>query len=365
MGIFVRRHAQSAALLNNVVVLNINSSSEVSSTITKWQTYDGVKELHITYPKIKNSIPLLVNFLKLKRYKKHYLDGFEIIKKEVGTIDIVHANIMNPVGLIAKQWLKKHQTPYVITEHWTGYLPVDGRYGNSRLLKLTLPKIAKKAAYMLPVSEDLKNALKKQQLGKRFKVVRNVVDIDKFTLNENKKSRFLVVADLDDNQKNISGLLLAFQMVVEKFPHLKLTIAGGGDDRERIKNAITNLKLSDKVELAGRISAEELNKLLSTSHASILFSNFENLPCVIVEAFAAGVPFIGTKVGGIAEIVNSDRGILVEPKNTVALAKAIEACMEINWDSNKIRSFAVENFSLQAISKQLDAIYTEVLKELE
>lgn len=362
LGIFVRRHAQSAALLNNVIVLNVISSSTVKQPVKKWSNIDGVKELHIEYPKVKSKIPLLIHFLKLKRYKKYHNDGLEAITKEVGKVDIVHANIMNPVGLIAKMWLKKYKTPYVITEHWTGYLPADNRYKNSRLLNLTLPKIANKAAFVLPVSDDLKNALQQHRLGKNFRVIRNVVDIKKFSPLTNVKNRFLVVADLDNNQKNIVGLLSAFKTILNKHQSINLTIAGGGNDYELIKEAINNLQLSNNVELIGRIPAEELNKLLSTSYASILFSNFENLPCVIVEAFAAGIPFVGTNVGGIAEIMNSSRGFLVEPGDTEAFAIALSKCISTTWDVDKIRKYAVEHFSLEAIGKQLDAVYTEVLK---
>ncbi len=268
---------------------------------------------------------------------------------------------MNPVGLIASLWKSKYNLPYVITEHWTGYLSSDGRFQKSIILKRLIPKIANRASKILPVSADLKTALLKHNLGVNFQIVRNVVDTGKFKITDNLKDRFLVVADLEDSQKNISGLIEGFLLFSKSNPSLKLSIAGGGENEQEIRDFVSSLNLDSKIEFHGRVPAEELNILLSKSYASVLFSNYENLPCVIVESFAAGVPFISTDVGGIREIINNERGILIEPNNKIELSKALEKVIQKTWNHELIREYAVNNFSFEKIGKEFDNIYTEVI----
>ena len=110
-----------------------------------------------------------------------------------------------------------------------------------------------------------------------------------------------------------------------------------------------------------KIPAEELNVLLAKSFASILFSNYENLPCVIVEAFASGVPFISTNVGGISEIINKERGILIKPQDKDGLVKAMNNVLEKDWNSTELRNYALDNFSYEKIGQEFDLVYKEVL----
>lgn len=322
---------------------------------------DKINELIIQYPKVKTKLPLWNSFIKLKRYKRYYNIGLKTLIKKGFKPDLVHCNIMNPVGLVAKLWKRKHNIPYIITEHWTGYLPSDGRFSKDKILKLTLPKIAKWASLIMPVSSDLEKALSNLKLGSNFQIIRNVVNTDKFTPLDSTKDRFLVVADLENSQKNISGLITAFNDFIKSNHNIKLSLAGGGEDEFEIKNLIKSLNLKDKIKLHGRVSAEELNVLLSKSHASILFSNYENLPCVIVESFAAGVPFISTNVGGVKEIINEERGFLIAPNDKTALVRALNQTLLTNWQKEALRNYAVNNFSYQKIGQELNSVYQKVI----
>ncbi len=321
----------------------------------------GLKELIIRYPKVKSKLPGWIDLMKMNRYKRFHKLGLGMLARKGFMPDLVHCNIMNPSGLIAKLFKKKNCIPFVITEHWTGYLPSDGRYSNSKILKLSLPKIAKRAEIILPVSNDLSQALQQHNLGNKFKVIKNVVNTEKFFIQDSVKDRFLVVADLEDSQKNIKGIIEAFQAFHTINPNIKLSIAGGGVDEMSLKQLVLDIGLENTIQFHGRINAEELNNLLSKSYASVLFSNYENLPCVIVESFAAGVPFIATKVGGIPEIINEERGILIDSKNKEQLVGAFQKAISTNWDQSKIREYAIANFSYAKIAEEFNQVYKEIL----
>lgn len=361
MGIFVHRHAKAASLYNNIAVLHAQSDHSILEPKIQFKTNNGFIELVIKYPKVNSKTPIWVNISKIKRFKQFHDLGLKILAEKGFTPDIVHCNVMNPVGLIAKHWKKKHKIPYVITEHWTGYLESDGRYKKSLILKLTLPTIAKGAEIILPVSTDLKYALQKNRIGLHFEVIRNVVDTDLFFIQKEKKNSFLVVADLENEQKNISGIIEAFQAVKKIVPDVQLQIAGGGKDEKDLKTLVHSLKLDSQIHFHGRVSAQKLNNLLAQSYASLLFSNYENLPCVIVEAFAAGVPFISTNVGGIKEIFSNERGYLIEVKNQIELIESMVNVVNESWNSEVLRDYALNNFSYKCIGKEFHKVYQGIL----
>jgi glycosyltransferase involved in cell wall biosynthesis len=78
---------------------------------------------------------------------------------------------------------------------------------------------------------------------------------------------------------------------------------------------------------------------------------------------ASGVPVISTDVGGVKEIINENVGLLVSPKDTEALKKAIEHMLENckKYLPEKIAEYAKGNFSYAVVGRQLDVIYKEVL----
>jgi glycosyltransferase involved in cell wall biosynthesis len=220
--------------------------------------------------------------------------------------------------------------------------------------------MANKAEWLLPVSTDLEKALIQNGLGQKHKVIRNVVDTDKFVFTPTTPNQFMVIADLENDQKNISGIIQAFYEFSKTNTLIQLTIAGGGKDEAQIKSEIKTLNLKEKVNLIGRVPADVLSDNLNRSYGLILFSNYENLPCVIVESFSCGTPVISTKVGGVGEIINNSNGVLINAKNQVELIEAMNFTIQKNWDKDLIRQFAIDNFSLDKIGKEFNEIYKSI-----
>ncbi|MBK21898.1 MAG: hypothetical protein CMP63_06270 [Flavobacteriales bacterium] len=341
--------------------MHVESDGSIEESKITFLNNNKFTEVLIKYPKIKNKLPVISKILKVKRYKYYYNYGLDVLKSKGFTPDLVHCNVMNPVGLIAKNWKQKYNTPYIITEHWTGFLSSDGRYSKSTLLKFSLPSIANAAEKILPVSLDLQEALMQNNLGKKFQIVHNVVNTDKFYPQNKTKNKFLVVADLENTQKNILGIVNAFKVFSATNSGITLNLVGGGGDEALIIEYINQHNLSEKIHLHGRISAEEINNLLAESYASILFSNYENLPCVIVEAFAAGTPFISTNVGGVKEIINEERGILIPSGDEIALVDAMRKVLHTDWNQDDLRNYAINTFSYEKIGQEFDTIYKEII----
>lgn len=360
LGIFVRRHAISASRYNNVKVLSLKKDNNISEIKIEEYKINGIHEVIVSYPEVRTSLPLIKTYLKFKKLLNTYDQGLEHLIVKGFFPDIVHCNVMDPVGVIGLNWKNKRNIPYVITEHWTGYTNLDGRYENNKKLKFFIPNIANKAEWILPVSKDLEKSLIEKGLGKKHKVIRNVVDTEKFTHTPTTQNQFIVIADLENDQKNILGIIETFRRFIKTNTNVTLTIAGGGCDEAEIRSEIKRLNLLDKINLIGRVDANILSDQLNKSYGLILFSNYENLPCVIVESFACGVPVISTDVGGISEIINETNGVLIQSKNKEELLKAMNFTMKNKWNKNKIRQFAIDNFSVDKIGKEFDEVYRSI-----
>jgi glycosyltransferase involved in cell wall biosynthesis len=102
------------------------------------------------------------------------------------------------------------------------------------------------------------------------------------------------------------------------------TIAGAGPLDAELKEQARRLALADQVRFVGHRTAREA---FAMGRIMVLCSRAESLPYVVLEAAAAGMPIIATRVGGMPEIFGSDAAHLIAPENTAALAAAIAAAM--------------------------------------
>jgi glycosyltransferase involved in cell wall biosynthesis len=99
------------------------------------------------------------------------------------------------------------------------------------------------------------------------------------------------------------------------------------------------------------------------SHAFVLFSNYENLPCVILEAMSCGRPVIATDVGGVREHLTPKRGYLISKRDEQELENSMLRCADEyqKFNPEELRKYAVDHFSVNAIASQFDALYREAL----
>jgi glycosyltransferase involved in cell wall biosynthesis len=123
-------------------------------------------------------------------------------------------------------------------------------------------------------------------------------------------------------QKSHDVLLRATAKVVTACPAFRLVLIGEGPERSRIEGLVEELRLGDKVLLAGSVT--EGSRLLRNFRFSVLSSRQESFPNAVVESMAAGVPVVATSVGGIPEVIRHGiDGMLVPPGEPDALAEAM------------------------------------------
>jgi glycosyltransferase involved in cell wall biosynthesis len=159
--------------------------------------------------------------------------------------------------------------------------------------------------------------------------------------------------------KRVPDLLRALALLPPEYARLE--IFGDGPARGEIESAIASLALSDRVTLHGTVSGSA--DALASMDVLVLPSEAEGMPVVPLEAMAAGVPVVATDVPGTRDVVTHERtGVLVPPRDSAALARAIRRVLEDAALCERLieagRREVVARFTWPAVLEQ----YREVLR---
>jgi len=351
-GDFIMRHAKTVSAMHTVSVLHIISKPRISKTEIEVEK-DNDLHTYIAYIK-----PSKNPFLKLYRFWFAY----QALLKEIGGFDIVHLNKLYPFGLLALHLKKIKKLPYIISEHWTGY-HLKEKKSLPWLEQILSKKITANASFVSPVSSDLKNSMLKSGLRGNYQIIPNVVNTTLFkpTLKTSKVFTITHISSLLDKHKNISGMLRVAKQLEDCIDSFQWNFIGGTEGQ--FKNLIKNLDFKkNQVCFIDHIDHKKVPGFLNASDVFILFSNYENLPCVILEAFSCGVSVIATKVGGIQEFFPNEFGFLIDKKNEQQLLdKIISLYKEPKNQQPIMHQYAIDNFSSEKICDSFTKLYREAL----
>ena len=333
--------------------------------MTKSFEVKEIKGAHHTHVQIYIRPPK-VNALRKLKMLRMYQYGLNYIKKRFFKPDLIHLHVTYPLGQVALLWKKLFGYKYVLTEHWTIYQPQNQDVLVGKLKKKII-KIANNAELIMPVSLDLQHCMEGHGVKNRFQVIYNLVNTDIFKIgkpNHSEKKRILHISTLRDEAKNFSGILRTIQRLRQQRDDFELHVIHDYEAPE-FKAFVKEHNLSDCVIFHGKKTSAEVAEAYQQADFFVLFSNFENLPCVIVEAFASGVPVLSTAVGGIAEILSPERGILIPQSDENVLLQGMNQLLDHGheYDREAIRDYAIKTFAAQNIGHQIFEEYKKVLKK--
>jgi glycosyltransferase involved in cell wall biosynthesis len=161
-------------------------------------------------------------------------------------------------------------------------------------------------------------------------------------------------------------IIKAWSKVIEKYPQARLLLVNDGPEKEKIVQMVKEQGLENSVVMKGLMPQKDVFKLLAESEVFICPSLAEGLGNVFIEAQAAGAVPIGTRVGGIPDVIqNMDNGILVEPKNSEQIAEAIIKLLDDRELLNRLREKGLVTsklFEWDVVMDQIEKIYEEQFK---
>lgn len=192
----------------------------------------------------------------------------------------------------------------------------------------------------------------------------NGVDFAKISADAEKiPARVICVARLSW-EKGLDYLLKAWPAVSAGVPRARLVLVGEGDKRPEIEGLIKELGLAESVELKGALPHEQTLEEIAKSSVFVCPSLAEGLGIVFIEAQAAGVPVIGTRVGGIPDVIqNGENGLLIKPKSSEEISAALIKLLTDKELSEKLVRGAresVKKFDWANIMVLIDELYMKM-----
>jgi len=358
LGDFIRKQVQAVALRRKVTVLLIEGTPTVPEQPTRADA-DGLIIIRSRYHQNSTLPTPLRKLVNLRRYWKAAMAGWRSVLHERGLPHLVHVHILVRPALVAR-WIKReHGIPYILSDQSSEYL--DGTYARKGPVFHALNRrLFKGAAAITAVSAWLGDGLVRLGLCTRYEVVPNVVPgLDRPLPPRGNAGHFMVIADLVDRTKNVSGVIKALSTVRSEEPDTRLTIIGDGPDRGMLQDLVIQHGLDKNVVFLGRLPNSGVLEHIAHAGAVIINSNVETFSVVTGEALAQGKPVIATRCGGPQGFVTPENGVLIDVGDTAALARAMLHMKRqaVAYDPVAIRRSVSDRFSPEAVGGAFVSVY--------
>jgi len=366
-GVFIQKHIGVAAEKYNCSVVFATSARQKELYLLESQFDEGVFTVKVFFKEF-NHQNVLKPIVHAFRYFVALRKGLKIVQQKFGKPDLIHAHVLLRTGLIAWFYGIYFNIPFIITEHWSGF--INGNFDKkSPVFRKLAEFVFERAEKIIVVSGILKEALGKLGVkNSKISVVPNVVDAlpqagSKPPKTENDTVIIVTVADLVDEIKNISDVIKVVAGLSQNFK-IEYWIVGDGADKEKLVGLATSLGVIDKqVFFAGRKTNEEVLEILNKVDFMVLNSISETFSVVTAEALLAGKPVIATRCGGPEIFINETNGILIEPANPEALKAAIVGMIGKykSYNPEILKSTIREKFGREAVGSKILTIYDEII----
>jgi colanic acid/amylovoran biosynthesis glycosyltransferase len=144
------------------------------------------------------------------------------------------------------------------------------------------------------------------------------------------------------------------------------TLVGEGPLRPAIESRRLEQRLQFSVTLTGALPSEHVMRLYRNVDLVVSPSLSEGIPVVLMEAMAAGLPVVATRVGGIPELVRHGlTGLLVAPGDTLELAEAIQWVLEYPVPARQLgsnaRNLVRQEFHLETSAARLTTLFEQAI----
>ncbi len=166
-------------------------------------------------------------------------------------------------------------------------------------------------------------------------------------------------------QKGLRDLVAATPELVRRVPGVRVVIGGSGPLESELRSQAMALGVADAIVWPGHVL--NMPRFLSALDVFVSPATTEAFGIALIEAAAAGVPTIATRVGGVPEVIlDGETGLLVAPHDPTALAQAIVGLLDDRHTAIKLaehaRRRAIMEFSPDAMVEGTIAVYEEALR---
>jgi len=258
--------------------------------------------------------------------------------------DLIYAHWFMPQAIIASSVSRKLDIPYIFTTHASDVSVLHKLPFSSILIARCLDSAKHFTAVSERTAQKLKstfsnevwansyaNKLSVIPMGTSYVETETTVNPDQPYKSKNLLGTpYVLFLGRLTEKKGIEFLLQGFKIFHDSdHSNLKLVIAGDGELAKELKDAASNLQLTEHVIFQGFVSGNTKSMILAQAEMVVIPSiidskgDSEGMPVVLMEALACSKRVIATAVSGAEEILTEKSGIIIEPENPKAIANSI------------------------------------------
>ncbi len=294
-----------------------------------------------------------------------YLASLLPYRKRVLAADVVLATWAYPDGCAAVLAARACGKPCVVKVHGTDVNVVLKKPAARAVAARVLPI----ADAVVAVSRPLRDAMVELGAARaRTHLVGNGVDAAVFHPRSRTEARrerdipedarVVLFVGRVEPQKGVLDLLDAFERVRARIPNTMLVLAGDGVSSEQVRARVGRWGAAGG-RVLGALPHAEIATWMAACDVTTLPSWAEGTPNVVLESLASGRPVVGTRVGGIPDVLADERsGVLVPPRNAQGLGDAIVGALERRWDEVAVAACGPRSWreSAQALMAVLEGV---------
>lgn len=284
-----------------------------------------------------------------------------------GKFDVVLGSWAYPDGFASVIAARLLGIPCVVKLHGSDINLISKIPGPRRMMAWALPRAARVVAVSRPLADEVIG------LGvpaDRVKIVMNGVDGDLFTPGDRAAARAQLDLPADQPlaiyvgnlkpEKGVMDLGRAWAKVLDAVPKATLLVIGDGPLRTDLEGVTASL--GERVRLIKRQPLERIPLYMAAANILVLPSHSEGTPNVVLEALASGRRVVATYVGGVPDLITSDKlGSLVPAHDPDALAASIVSALRSSYDPNEVARLGARG-GWAASASALHAVLAEAAK---
>jgi L-malate glycosyltransferase len=203
--------------------------------------------------------------------------------------------------------------------------------------------------------------------GMQARSIVNIIDTSRFIYRKRRKLRPIFMTNrILEPLYNVECILRAFSIIQRSYPEATLTIAHDGCSKPSLEKMAQELKL-ENTRFIGRVPHEKVTELYDAADIYLTSPNIDNMPVSLLECFAAGLPIVATKVGGIPYVATDrESALLVDRNDHEALAARSIELLENEDLVEHITNGgleAVKRYHPAPVREQWSALYRELAEE--
>jgi glycogen(starch) synthase len=294
--------------------------------------------------------------------------------QEQGLITLVHAHCGEDIAVLPLAGLaaRYHGCPLVVTVHASVRHTMRVTSARTALLRLAgglaEDRALHQADMVIVLTRPAADRLLREGIPEsRIEVIPPGYDPDLFSavtpdpLPDLPRPRIGYIGRIA-RQKDVGTLIEAFRLVDDR---ACLLIVGDGAERPALERQVRGSgRLAGRVHFAGLLPHDQIPAVLRHIDLLVLATRYEELPSVLIEGMAAGLPVVASRVGGIPVLVDHDEnGLLVPPGDAFTLARAINRVLTEPATAARLSEAALrtaKDYAWPALARRVAMVYQEV-----